>query len=205
MKTFISVLLGSSLLLNGCMSYESLREDTAKGATERVWPAAEEDIKITLRDSSTIEAAWYHHLYLEKPTELVRGVGVRIEKGTEEKSVFDGWILKDSVKSTETVDRQVSCTLVNGAVIRFNKGAYKLDTLNQRGFWCDGWTTVKGVRLHYIGAKPYEDIREVEVVKFSPAKTTFLVLVVVTAALAVLLVVVDAALKGLGPHVTYPY
>lgn len=168
MKTFISVVLGSTLLLNGCMSYCPLE----RSEREQGRPKPDERILVTLVDGGTIEAEPYLHVAVSEPSDFVYGVGHWVNKHTAKDSTFRGKLFRSSVVSSATItsrsERHLFCWLSDSTLIVFKEGDYLVITPDQgTGLWCAGVRKSKEGHQAFAGRIPFDNIKQYKVQEFA--------------------------------------
>jgi len=165
MKTFIVLILCSSLVLQGCYSYSALTDEEK----EFYWLGDSDSILITLADGTVLESGPFCHAQFEKPADFVYGSGRQVFQNSLGNTPFVGVLMKSFIDSTTLVetgsDHSLICYLWNGTAIKFSEGDYFIVTANDSaGFWCAGTTNSGGKMSRWLST---DEIKQIEVKKMS--------------------------------------
>ncbi|MBI1805065.1 MAG: hypothetical protein HY033_08905 [Ignavibacteriae bacterium] len=203
----------ASLLVQGCYSsFLASDEERKKLVTD-----PSEQIEINLANGSTVRADPYHYLEVSGPSDFVFGVGEQLDRTTRRSTPFRGKISAPYVDSCDTTKIYNSRSkiirhiirLPDSSVVRFEKDNYIAVKSDQGpGLWCVGHKTgskLPGILLFGLigsliepngdpvnGRMPFDQIKSIEVRKFSTLKTILFGLAV-SAEIALLAVVAHNA------------
>ncbi|HEY6191922.1 MAG TPA: hypothetical protein VI215_06285 [Bacteroidota bacterium] len=208
MKYLLSILLCSSLLLEGCYSSFTLTEQDRLQSH----PKEDENILVTLKDGSRIESEEYHHIEVKKPSDFIYvEVGERFDRKAGIRESFKGSIQPvtidsseiDSVSATGFVSQEkryyFNFGLSDGSKIRCLKSdCFTVTSAQGAGLWCVGRLESNHVPSRFIGMIPVESIRQIDVSSVSGNNTVLLVVGIASGVGLVLLFLFPPNLLGSG-------
>ena len=176
MKSFIMILLCSSLFLEGCSSSSAITEK--ERAHLRLDP--DRTIFVKLNDGSGYILEPYHYIEVTEPANFVFGVGEKLDKATGKYEPFKGKLHPISTDSSD-VDTVITTGwsgrkkmrfqyiifgLSDSTNVRFKQDDYVVAHGNQgSGFWCAGAWRSNGPYTHFTGRIPPENIESISVWK----------------------------------------
>jgi hypothetical protein len=191
-KTFIFFLCCSTLLY-GCFPLSPLTTGDwlAQGSL------SEREILVTLVDGSVIKSQPHHHFYTTEPADFIYGFGKRKHRSIRGvQTEFVGKLERASIDSLKLIgaasNRYLICYLPDSTDIYLRDGDYIVVTPDQSpGLWCAGVLTADGKDSVFSGKIPNDRIESVEMTKFAPLETCFLV-VGVTAVVVIIIISISS-------------
>ena len=181
-KLISSILVVALLNLCGCFSYSALTEEDIDNNR----PTSDEAFKIILKDGSEIEYQptgtenlfiWNEFIRIDKPSDLVVGIGKLLDKKTQTNSIFNGTINRamiDSSKSTIVDNMLYEIYWLKDSTRVAFRSCEHFDITPDKGigYWIAG--NKAGDR--FCGKIEFDDVKEIqEAYIISPTAATWII------------------------------
>jgi len=181
MRTMITIVLCSMILLQGCSSYQLFKPDIGNS----IIPTPDHSILVHTRSGREIEMEPYHFIVVDHPSNFYYGTGKRAEKDSSRYAEFRGKFLPigkeadyipcPSCPHTMSGYRYPVFRLADSSVLRAEE-YFVVDSAMGTGLFYDAGRWQDAKYIYQTERLQLEEISHVEVPRFSITRTALFAL-----------------------------